>query len=123
MDIKEQMEKTAIVYSGPGWNWCERVKVLLIDNGYEVEEKSITNKGNLEQFQNKFNQMMKTIPQVVIDDELIGGYAETEAMMKGLKSISKIWVTGVLWIVSGKSYIGQTTLDLNYVTLKNMQRK
>jgi glutaredoxin-related protein len=40
--------------------------------------------------------MMKTIPQVVIDDELIGGYAETEAMMKGLKSISKIGVTGVL---------------------------
>ncbi len=61
-----------------------------MDNDYEVEEKSITNKGHLEQFQNKFNQMMKTIPQVVIDDKLIGGYAETEAMMKGLKSISKI---------------------------------
>ena len=53
-------------------------------------EKSITNKGHLEEFQNKFSQMMKTIPQVVIDGELIGGYAETETMMKGLKSINRI---------------------------------
>ena len=46
----------AIVYSGPACSWCERVKVLLQENDYEIEEKSIVNKGNVEEFQNKFNQ-------------------------------------------------------------------
>ena len=41
----------AIVYSGPACSWCERVKVLLQENDYEIEEKSITNKGNIEEFQ------------------------------------------------------------------------
>ncbi len=81
----------AIVYSGHGWNWCDRVKVLLQDNNYEIEEKLVSGPV-LEEFQNKFSQMLKSIPQVVIDDKLIGGYAETEAMMKGLKSINKIWI-------------------------------
>ena len=43
----------AIVYSGPACSWCERVKVLLQENDYEIEEKSIVNKGNVEEFQNK----------------------------------------------------------------------
>ena len=43
----------AIVYSGPACSWCERVKVLLEENEYEIEEKSIINKENVEEFQNK----------------------------------------------------------------------
>ena len=81
----------AIVYSGPACSWCERVKVLLQENDYEIEEKSIVNKGNVEEFQNKFNQTMRTVPQVVIDGELIGGFAEVEQKMKGTSSINKIW--------------------------------
>ena len=53
-----------------------------MENDYEIEEKSITNKGNIEEFQNKFNQTMRMIPQVVIDDKLVGGFAEVEVMMK-----------------------------------------
>ena len=30
-----------------------------MENDYEIEEKSITNKGNIEEFQNKFNQTMR----------------------------------------------------------------
>ena len=33
---------------------------------------------------------MRTIPQVVIDDKLIGGYAEVEDLIKGLTSINKV---------------------------------
>ena len=80
----------ATVYTGPGWSWCDRVKVLLQDNEYEIEEKSITNKGFVEEFQNKFKETMRTIPQVVIDDKHIGGYAEVEDLIKGLSSINKV---------------------------------
>ena len=82
--------KTATVYSGPRCSWCERVKVLLGEHDYEVQEKSITDRGLIEEFQNKFNQTLRTVPQVVIDDELIGGFSETEAKMQGLMSINGI---------------------------------
>ena len=82
--------KIATVYSGPRCTWCDRVKVLLQENGYEIEEKSIVDKGLIEEFQNKFNQTLRTVPQVVIDDKLIGGFAETEVLIKGPLSINKI---------------------------------
>ena len=82
--------KTATVYSGPRCSWCDRVKVLLQENGYEIEEKSIVDKGLIEEFQNKFKQTLRTVPQVVIDDKLIGGFAETEVLIKGPLSINKI---------------------------------
>ena len=82
--------KTATVYSGPRCTWCDRVKVLLQENGYEIQEKSIVDKGLIEEFQNKFNQTLRTVPQVVIDDKIIGGFAETEVLIKGPLSINKI---------------------------------
>ena len=71
----------AKVYTGPGWNWCERVKSLLTDNDYEVEEVQI-NSNVMEEFQNKFNLTMRTIPQVVINDKLIGGYGDVEKFLE-----------------------------------------
>ena len=82
--------KIATVYTGPRCVWCDRVKTLLKDNDYEVIEKSITDRGLIEEFQNKFSQTLRTVPQVVIDDELIGGFGETEAKMQGLMSINGI---------------------------------
>ena len=82
--------KTAIVYTGPRCVWCDRVKTLLKDNAYEGTEKAITDRGLIEEFQNKFNQTLRTVPQVVIGDELIGGFQETEAKMQGLTTINGI---------------------------------
>ena len=82
--------KSATVYSSPRCTWCDRVKVLLQENGYAIEEKSIVDKGLIAEFQNKFKQTLRTVPQVVIDDKLIGGFAETEALIKGPLSINKI---------------------------------
>ena len=82
--------KTATVYSGPRCSWCERVKVVLGEHDYEVQEKSIVDKGLIEEFQNKFSQTLRTVPQVVIGDELIGGFSETEAKMQGLTTINGI---------------------------------
>ena len=78
----------AIVYSGPGWSWCERVKVLLKENDYEVEEVPISE--GLETLRSLTKDTIRSIPQVTIEGEFIGGFAEVEARIKGIKSINKV---------------------------------
>ena len=79
----------ATVYTGLACTWCDRVKALLKDNDYEIEEIMV-NKTILEELQTKYDKVIRTVPQVVIDDILIGGYHEVEDLMKGSNSINKI---------------------------------
>ena len=81
----------AIVYSGHGWSWCDRVKVLLTDNDYEIEER-ILGGATMKELETKYNRTIRTVPQVIIDDIFIGGYHEVEVLMKGTTSVNKIWI-------------------------------
>ena len=72
----------ATVYTGPLCGWCERVKTLLKDNGYIIEEIQMDGT-SLQELQTKFNKTIRTVPQVIIDDNLIGGYEDVEVLMKG----------------------------------------
>ena len=79
----------ATVYTGLACSWCDRVKALLSDNNYEVEE-IIVNSTILEDLQTRYDKTIRTVPQVIIDDILIGGYHEVEAHMKGPTAINKV---------------------------------
>ena len=79
----------ATVYTGPSCTWCDRVKTLLKDNNYTIEEIQM-NGVALEDLQTKFNKVIRTVPQVIIDNSLIGGYHEVEAHMKGPTAINKV---------------------------------
>ena len=79
----------ATVYTGPLCTWCDRVKTLLKDNDYTIEEIQM-NGATLEDLQTKFNKVIRTVPQVIIDDIFIGGYHEVEDLMKGTTSVNKI---------------------------------
>jgi glutaredoxin len=79
----------ATVYTGPSCTWCNRVKVLLKDNDYTIEEIQV-NEAILEDLQTKFNKVIRTVPQVIIDDIFIGGYHEVENLMRGTTSINKV---------------------------------
>ena len=79
----------ATVYTGPSCIWCDRVKVLIKDNDYIIEEIQM-NGTALEDLQTKFNKVIRTVPQVIIDDKFIGGYHEVENLMKGTTSINKV---------------------------------
>ena len=79
----------ATVYTGLACSWCDRVKALLKDNDYEIEEIQV-NGAILEDLQTKFNKVIRTVPQVIIDDIFIGGYHEVEAHMKGPTDINKV---------------------------------
>ena len=79
----------AIVYTGPGWIWCDRVKSLLEDNNYEIDERPVRDNMEVLYTLNN-NEYIRSIPQVVIDGSLVGGFAEVESKIKGLQSINKI---------------------------------
>ena len=79
----------ATVYTGIACIWCERVKTLLKDNDYEIEE-IVVNKTILEELQTKYDKVIRTVPQVIIDGVLVGGYHETEELMVGAASINKV---------------------------------
>ena len=79
----------ATVYTGIACIWCERVKTLLKDNDYEIEE-IVVNKTILEELQTKYDKVIRTVPQVIIDDVLVGGYHEVESQMRGATSINKV---------------------------------
>ena len=79
----------ATVYTGLACTWCDRVKSLLKDNDYEIEEIMV-NKTILEELQTKYDKVIRTVPQVIIDDALIGGYGEVESLMRGTTSINKV---------------------------------
>ena len=53
-------------------------------------EEIMVNKTILEELQTKYDKVIRTVPQVIIDDVLIGGYHEVEDLMKGTTSVNKI---------------------------------
>jgi len=79
----------ATVYTGVACTWCDRVKVLLKDNDYEIEEIAV-NPSIMEELQTKYDKVIRTVPQVIIDDALIGGYNDVESLMRGTTSINKV---------------------------------
>ena len=76
----------ATVFSTPKCSWCDKVARMLTDVEIEVNKIDIT------ESQDNFKQMkacvgktkMNTVPQVVIDDEYIGGYTEVERFINHL---------------------------------------
>ena len=79
----------ATVYTGIACSWCDRVKALLKDNDYEIEER-ILGGAVMKELEAKYDRIIRTVPQVIIDDALIGGYNEVESLMKGTTSINKV---------------------------------
>ena len=73
--------KKALVYAGPGWVWFDRVKDLLTDNDYEYEEIPI-NRDTIKEFKEKYSEDLRSIPQVIINGEFVGGFENTERHLK-----------------------------------------
>ena len=65
------------------------VEAGVIDNDYEIEERILSGE-SIKELGEKYDKVIRTIPQVIIDDALIGGYTEVESLMKGTTSINKI---------------------------------
>ena len=73
----------AIVWSKPGCVFCEKAKNLLKNKGIEYEEKNIA-QGHKIQDLLEMVPNARTMPQIWLDEEHIGGYFELEKKLDGI---------------------------------------
>jgi glutaredoxin len=66
-----------VIFSRDNCQWCDRAKELLIEKEEDFIEFIIPDCSEILTFM-KYNNL-KTVPQVYLDGNLIGGYQELEA--------------------------------------------
>ena len=64
------------VYSKPNCLYCEKAKYLLKSLGLQYEEKTVTKDLSVEELYEALGKQVRTIPQIVINKDHIGGYNE-----------------------------------------------
>lgn len=72
----------AIVWSKSACPYCEQAKSLLKTRGIEFEERKIGD-GYLKEDLLAAVPNARTVPQIFLDDKLIGGYTELKAYFDG----------------------------------------
>ena len=64
------------VYSKPNCPYCEKAKYLINSLGLQYEEKTVTKDLSVEELYEALGKQVRTIPQIVINKDHIGGYNE-----------------------------------------------
>jgi glutaredoxin len=67
-----------IVYSKPACQFCDKAKALLTQLKIEYTEKVVTKDISLEELFKELGKTVRTIPQIVIDENHIGGFNELQ---------------------------------------------
>jgi glutaredoxin len=76
----------AMVFSTPKCTWCNKVINILEDSNIEVTKVDVAESvENFEKMQNYAGEDIRSVPQVVIDNEFVGGYTEVERFLNRLK--------------------------------------
>ena len=65
-----------IVYSKPACQFCDKAKALLTQLKIEYTEKVVTKDISFEELFKELGKTVRTIPQIVIDENHIGGFNE-----------------------------------------------
>jgi len=63
-----------LIYTRDNCIWCDRAKNLLKINNLDYEEIDLSDDVLRENFYKKFNNSIKTMPQIFIDNNRIGGF-------------------------------------------------
>ena len=64
------------VYSKPACQFCDKAKALLTQLKIEYTEMVVTKDISLEELFEELGKTVRTIPQIVIDENHIGGFNE-----------------------------------------------
>ena len=67
--------KKAIVWSKYYCPYCDQAKALLLQRGYHIEERKIGDGYTREELLEAI-PAARTVPQIFLDEEYIGGFAE-----------------------------------------------
>ncbi len=74
----------AIVYGTKTCTWCEQVVRALKKHTTSITKIDVGEPENLEEMKKYAGEDARTVPQVVIDGEYIGGYTEVDRYLKAL---------------------------------------
>ena len=74
--------KNIIIYTGPYCNYCDAAKRLLARNNATFKEINIATQDGLRDEMIKKSNGRRTVPQIFIGDQHIGGYEELRALEK-----------------------------------------
>jgi len=72
----------AIVWSKYHCPYCDQAKQLLKNNGYQIEERKIGDGWTKEELLSEVPNA-RTVPQIFLDGNLIGGFTELRQYLKG----------------------------------------
>jgi glutaredoxin len=72
----------AVIWSKDSCPFCDQAKNLLKLKGIEYEERNISRDWTREQLLEAVPNA-RTVPQIFLDDELIGGFTELRKHLKG----------------------------------------
>lgn len=67
-----------VVYTTDYCPFCDRAKALLKNKGIEFEEKMLQTRDEINALKQRTGMM--TVPQIFINEELIGGFSELSAL-------------------------------------------
>lgn len=71
------------IYTKDHCIWCDRAKGLLNAHSIVFEEFDLSNDEERVQFYEKLGDNVKTVPQVFINDQRVGGYQDLRAWLNG----------------------------------------
>lgn len=63
------------IFTSPHCGYCEAAKRLLADNGIDFVERDVGDPAVLAELRRRLPRE-KTVPQILIDDEHVGGYED-----------------------------------------------
>lgn len=69
------------MFTGPGCSYCEAAKALLLRRQLSFTERDVSDPAVLTEFRERLPRV-RSIPQVFIDGEHIGGYEDLELKLK-----------------------------------------
>ncbi|MGI9464600.1 MAG: glutaredoxin domain-containing protein [Aestuariivirgaceae bacterium] len=72
--------KTIEIFTGPRCGYCTAAKALLNQHGLAFTERDISEPAVLQEMRQRLPRA-KTIPQIFIDDEHVGGYDDLKLQL------------------------------------------
>ena len=79
---KENFMTKAVVWSKDACPYCDQAKGLLKMKGIEFEERNISQDWTKDQLLEAV-PTARTLPQIFLDDKLIGGFTELQKQLQG----------------------------------------
>tara|TARA_B100001093_G_scaffold476488_1_gene502937 strand:- start:382 stop:3159 length:2778 start_codon:yes stop_codon:yes gene_type:complete len=104
-----------VIYSKENCSWCQLLKGLLKKRKIEYEEIILDNEEGINNFKEKYN--VNTLPQLLDNDILIGGYNKIEDILRNTFDYKKLHeVTKVI------TYNLNNIIDINYYPTEKTKR-